>query len=63
MSFSVLDSGESFRRETGILFPEFDIDEWFEKEELDFRNGNVVLEESNFVHRVIKAESAINKCT
>lgn len=50
------DSPESFRKEAGILFPEFSLIEWAEKEEPEFRNERVVFDEENFVHR-------INKCT
>lgn len=47
-----LDSPETFRKEAAILFPKFDIDDWYEKEETEFRNGKVVFDEENFVHRV-----------
>lgn len=64
VKISFLDSPESFRRESEILFPEFNIEDWYEKDESDFRNGNIVFDKNDFVHRInAVTTTAFNKCT
>lgn len=53
MNICFVDSLESFRKESAILFPEFDVDEWYREEELDFRSGNIAFDDENFLHRII----------
>ncbi|CAH1112972.1 unnamed protein product [Psylliodes chrysocephalus] len=44
------DSVDSARREIGILFPEFNIDEWYLKEEQLFRLNKLSFYEDKFIH-------------
>ncbi|KAK9887991.1 hypothetical protein WA026_000281 [Henosepilachna vigintioctopunctata] len=46
------DSPESARREIEILFPEFNLDKWYKEEKIHFENGNVILDEENFIHKI-----------
>lgn len=48
--FVDLDSPESVLKEIGVFFPEFDIDNWYKKEEESFRNNNVTFAKEKFVH-------------
>ncbi|KAK3093527.1 hypothetical protein FSP39_016795 [Pinctada imbricata] len=45
------DSEETAKREISFFFPEFDVDEWYKKEEVYFRQGSVKYCEENFVHK------------
>ncbi|KAI4456382.1 nucleoside diphosphate kinase 6 [Holotrichia oblita] len=46
------DSEESAKREIGIFFPEFNYENWFEKEEPKFRDDNVEFLNDLFLHRI-----------
>ena len=49
------DSPESARREIFTFFPDFDYEEWFQKEEPFFRAGKVVFDEDKFCHYTVKS--------
>lgn len=44
------DSAQSAEKECSVFFPDFCIPEWYNNEEIFFRNGYVKFDESQFVH-------------
>lgn len=46
------DSPASAEREIKVFFPNFNVTEWYEKEEAFFREGHIEFVEDLFVHRI-----------
>jgi hypothetical protein len=46
------DSPESGKRESAIIFPQFDVDKWYRDEEEIFRKNQIEFIKGNFVHKV-----------
>jgi hypothetical protein len=47
-----IDSPESVKRESAIIFPQFDVDKWYRDEEEIFRKNQIEFIKGNFVHKV-----------
>lgn len=52
VSVSFTDSPESARREIRLIFPEFQMESWYETEEPLFRAGNIKFDTNFVVHKV-----------
>ena len=50
------DSDETARREIGFFFPEFNIDDWYKHDEIQFAKGDVVYDPKHEIH-VIKVDT------
>ena len=46
------DSPDSAKREIGVFFPDFDIDEWLKDQEPFFKNGTIKFDPEKCVHAV-----------
>ncbi|XP_073991739.1 nucleoside diphosphate kinase 6-like [Rhodnius prolixus] len=54
------DSPESAKRETTIIFPEFSYDEWYEDDEIFYRNGYAKFDEDEFIHEKEMEDFPVN---
>ena len=43
-----------YLQETQFFFPEFNKDHFYKEEEIYYRNGDIQLDEKNFVHKIIR---------
>lgn len=50
MIYQTLDSPQSVQREIGVVFPEFNIEKWYTKDEPYFRKGEIEFIENMFCH-------------
>jgi hypothetical protein len=54
VSHSLIDSEESAEREIAVLFPSFNLREWYEKEERHFRSADVTFCATEQVHKIVR---------
>jgi len=47
------DSSTSAAKEISIFFPDFDIEQWYKKTEIDFRLRRITYNESNGLHELV----------
>lgn len=52
LRYLIVDSPESAEREIKVFFKDFDIREWYDKEEIFFRQGHLKFDPNLFVHMV-----------
>ncbi|KAJ3645017.1 hypothetical protein Zmor_022710 [Zophobas morio] len=55
------DSPESVRKEVGLFFPHFDIENWYQEEEPKFRANQLEFIREFFIHKVIEDARTVKK--